>query len=69
MKMYDYLISYTFEKDGYLTHCTGCTGLSRIKKIDNFDELSYAREYIQNTIEGAKNLAINNIILLGRNKH
>lgn len=68
-KMYDYLISYTYEKDGYIGWCTGMTGISRIKKINNFDELRSAREYIENSIEGAKNLAINNIILLGRNKH
>ena len=68
-KMYDYIISYTYEKDGYLGWCTGMSGVSRAKKINNFDELRSVQEYIQNSIEGAKNLAVHNIVLLGRNRH
>ena len=68
-KWYDYIISYTYEKDGYLGWCTGMSGISRVKKINNFDELDSARDFIQNSIEGAKNLAIQNIMLLGRNRH
>ena len=68
-KWYDYLISYTYEKDGYLGWCTGMSGVSRVRKIDNFQELDSARDFIQNSIEGAKNLAIQNIVLLGRNRH
>jgi hypothetical protein len=68
-KMYDYIISYTYEKDGYLGWCTGMSGISRAKKINNFHELDSTRNLIQNSIEGAKNLAIQNIVLLGRNRH
>ena len=68
-KWYDYIISYAFEKDGCLGWCTGMSGISRTKKINNFDELDSVRNSIQNSIEGAKNLAIYNILLLGRNRH
>ena len=68
-KMYDYLVHYTFNKDGYLTPCTGTIGISRKNKISNFDELNSVRDFIVNSIEGAKNLSIDNFILLGRNKH
>ena len=68
-KMYDYLISYTFAKDGYLTACTGTMGISRVNKINNFTETGLVREFIESHIDGAKNVAINNIMYLGRNKH
>ena len=68
-KMYDYIISYTYEKDGYLGWCTGMSGISRVRKINNFQELDSTKNFIQDSIEGAKNLAIQNIVLLGRNKH
>lgn len=68
-KWYDYLISYTFTLDGYLTPCTGTTGLSRLKKINSFDEVRAVRNYIEQQIDGAKNVAINNIMYLGRNRH
>ena len=68
-KWYDYIISYTYEKDGYSGWCTGMSGISRVKKINNFDEFDSVRDFIQNSIEGAKNLAIQNIVLLGRNRH
>ena len=68
-KMYDYIISYNYEKEGYLGWCTGMSGISRVRKINNFDEFDSVRDFIQNSIEGAKNLAIQNIVLLGRNRH
>lgn len=68
-KMYDYLISFTFAKDGYLTPSTGTTCVSRLNKIDNFDEAESVRKFLEDRIDGAKNLAINNIMYLGRNKH
>jgi hypothetical protein len=45
-KMYDYLISYTFAKDGYLTACTGTMGISRVNKINTFTETNLVREFI-----------------------
>ena len=68
-KMYDYIISYTYEKDGYIGWCTGMSGVSRVRKINNFEEFDSVRDFIQNSIEGAKNIAIQNIVLLGRNWH
>lgn len=68
-RYYDYLISYTFSMDGYLTPSTGTVHLSRVNKINNFDEVRSVTTYISSLIEGSKNLAINNIMYLGRNKH
>lgn len=68
-KMYDYLIAYTFSKEGYLTPCTGTIGLSRLCKINNFEEVRSVTDYIESKIDGAKNVAINNIMYLGRNKY
>lgn len=68
-KWYDYLISYTFVKEGYLTPCTGTMSISRLHKINNHDEASSVREFIEGRIEGATNLGINNIMFLGRNRH
>lgn len=68
-KWYDYLISYTFVKEGYLTPCTGTMSISRLRKINNHDEASSVREFVESQIEGATNLGINNIMFLGRNRH
>lgn len=68
-KWYDYLISFTFTQDGYLSPCTGTTCVSRLNKINNFDEAESVRKFLEDRIDGAKNLAINNIMYLGRNRH
>lgn len=68
MKMYDYLIAYIFEKDGYLTHCSGTTTLRRKNKINSISDLQEIVEYLTESIDGAKNLSIYNIVLLGVNK-
>jgi hypothetical protein len=68
-KWYDYLIAYVFTGEGYLTPCTGTTIISRVSKINNIEELESARQFIESRIEGASNLAITNIVLLGRNRH
>lgn len=68
-KWHDYLVAYTFSKEGYLTPCTGTIGLSRLNKIDSFDEVKSVTDYIESQIDGAKNVAINNIMYLGRNRH
>lgn len=69
MKMYDYLVFYHFMKEGYLTFSVGTMEVSRTKKIKTFEDLHQLREFVQDNIEGAYNLAIDNFILLGRNKH
>lgn len=67
--MYDYLISYTFKGEGFITPCTGTIGISRKYKIKTFDDTKSVSDFITSQIEGASNLAINNIMYLGRNRH
>ena len=69
MRTYDYLVSYRFMQEGYLTCSMGTMQVSRKKKIKTFEELNQLREFVESNIEGASNLAIDNFILLGRNKH
>ena len=69
MKMYDYLVAYNFNADGYLTYSSGTIQISRKKKIDSFEELASVRKFIEEQIPGASNISIYNFILLGRNKH
>ena len=69
MKKYDYLVAYTFSADGYLTPCSGTVCISRKKKIKTFEDINETNKFIENTIDGARNLSIYNFILLGRNKH
>ena len=68
-KWYDYIISYSFNKEGYLLQCNGMTSLSRVNKIDTFDEVRLVVDFLREHTEGAENIVINNIIYLGRNKH
>lgn len=68
-KWYDYLINYTFNKEGYLTQCGGMMSMSRMHKIDNFDEVRSVVDFLQEQIEGAQNIVITNIMYLGRNRH
>ena len=69
MKLYDYLVSYVFSKDGYLTPCSGTSQISRKTKIETFEDLNEVRDYLTKSIDGAQNISIHNFILLGRNKH
>jgi hypothetical protein len=69
MLTYDYLISFTFNKEGYLTPCTGTTQVSLRKKIKTFDDVNELISNLTKSAEGAQNLSINNIVLLGRNWH
>lgn len=69
MKMYDYLVSYNFSAEGYLTPSTGVIQLSRKKKIKTFEDINSIRDFISEQMEGASNIGIYNIILLGKNKH
>ena len=69
MKMYDYLVSYNFAQEGYLTYSTGTMKLSRKKKIKTFEDIDDVSKFIASQIEGASNLTVYNFILLGRYKH
>lgn len=71
MKKYDYLVSYIFNKEGYLTPCHGTTQISRTKKIKTFEDLDALNNFITKNLnmEDISNLSIYNIIFLGRNKH
>ena len=64
MKMYQYLVSYTFEREGCLTWCTGSAQIYRNHKIRNFDDLNEIISYLTKEIEGARNLSISNFICL-----
>jgi hypothetical protein len=67
--MYDYLVAYNFMADGYLTMSSGTMQVSRKNKLNTFTELNSLTEFITKQIPGAKNVAVYNFILLGRNKH
>lgn len=69
MKMYDYLVSYNFTAEGYLGSSSGTSQISRKKKIKTFEDINELSKFIQERIPGSSNIAINNFILLGRNKH
>ena len=69
MKMYDYLVSYTFNREGYLSQCGGNSCISRKKKIKTFDDISEVRNMLTESIHGSSNMCINNFVFLGRNKH
>lgn len=68
-KWYDYLVSYSFERDGYITPGQGTMEVSRTGKINSFDAVKQVKELIQNEIPGSRNILINNIMYLGRNEH
>ena len=69
MKMYDYFVSYTFNRDGYLSQCGGTSCISRKKKIKTFDDIIEIQKLLTESIEGSSNMCLDNFILLGRNKH
>ena len=69
MKTYDYLVSYHFCAEGYLTPSIGTIQISRQNKIKTFEDINALNQFIANNIEGATNLSIYNFILLGRNRH
>lgn len=69
MRMYDYLVAYNFNMDGYLTASSGTIQVSRKNKINSFEEVKSLTEFITQQIPGAKNVSVYNFILLGRNKH
>ena len=69
MRMYDYLVYYTFNREGYLSQCGGDSYISRKKKIKTFDDVSEVRKLLIESIPGSSNMCITNFIFLGRNKH
>lgn len=69
MKWYDYLISYSFEKDGTIASYNGSMQLPRKRKINSFEEVDSVIDFLTKRNEGAKNLIINNIMYLGKNRH
>ena len=68
-KWYDYLVSYSFEKEGYVTPCQGTIEVSRTGKINSFDAIKQVKKLIQDEVPGSINILINNIMYLGRNNH
>lgn len=69
MRMYDYLVSFTFNREGYLSQCGGDSCISRKKKIKTYDDISEVRKLLIESIPGSSNMSINNFVFLGRNKH
>lgn len=68
-KWYDYLVSYSFEREGYITPGHGSIEVSRTSKINSFAAVKQVKELIQDSIPKSKNILINNIMYLGRNMH
>jgi hypothetical protein len=73
MKMYDYLVAYKFNAEGFLTSCEGTVQISRKKKIKTFEDLVDVKQFITdsltNNYQKVSNVSIYNFILLGRNRH
>ena len=72
MKMYDYLVAYNFNAEGFLTMCHGTMHLSRKKKIKTFEDLKEVVQCISDSMKdytNVSNVSIYNLVLLGRNKH
>lgn len=69
MKMYDYLIAYKCNREGYIGPFDGSACVSRKKKIKTLEDIKEVVEFITSQTEGTSNVGIYNVILLGRNKH
>ena len=67
--MYDYIVSYIFDRKGYLTPCTGTIQISRKRKIKSFDDINDVIACITDRMDDASNLSVHNLIYLGRNWH
>jgi hypothetical protein len=71
--MYEYLIVYRFEADGFITPCEATIELFRKKKIKSFNDIKDIKEYLtersSKDFQGVKNLSIYNIMYIGRNRH
>ena len=72
MKMYDYLIAYKFNAEGFLTGCDGTMQVSRKEKIKTFEDINEIVQCITDNMQGYQkvyNVSIYNIMFLGHNKH
>ena len=71
MKMYDYLVAYKFNAEGFLTSCDGTMQIARNKKIKTFIDINEVTKFITDNISdynNVTNVSIYNLIFLGRNK-
>ena len=67
-KMYQYLVTFSCKKDGFLGACTVVSQIYRDKKIKSFNDINALTAYLTETNEGVSNVGIMNFILLGRHK-
>lgn len=72
VKMYEYLVAFKFDQEGYLTPSEGTTRYTTPKKINNWEEIVTAQEVIAYSLKNqgvkASNLSIYNFVYLGRVK-
>ena len=72
VKMYEYLVAFKFDQEGYLTPSEGTTRYTTPKKINNWEEIVAAQEVITCSLKSegikASNLNIYNFIYLGKVK-
>lgn len=67
--MYNYIISYSFnQKDSLIPHI-GSAHLFRKKKIKSLEDINDVISCLKNENDGALNLAVHNLIYLGRHWH
>lgn len=69
VKMYEYLVAFKFDQEGYLTPSEGTTRYITPKKINNWKEIVTAQEVISCSLKSegikASNLNIYNFVYLG----
>lgn len=66
--MYDYLVVFSFSKEGYLTQGKGNIQVSLKRKIRNFNDVQNLSNFIGESNKIQK-VIIENIIYIGRNWH
>ena len=69
-KMYEYLVAFKFDQEGYLTPSEGTTRYTTPKKTNNWEEIVAAQGVTTCSLKSegikASNLNIYNFIYLGR---
>ena len=69
-KMYEYLVAFKFDQEGYLPPSEGTTRYTTPKKINNWEEIVAAQEVIACSLKSegikASNLNIYNFVYLGK---
>lgn len=68
MKKHAYLVSYNFQKEGYIGMSSGTSQVYRDKKIKAFNDINDLVQFLEKRIDGASNLAIYNFIYLGKHR-